>query len=118
MNHPTLKFNLSGHMAVGYEVAPLVGVEWSHDTTALESEVREVVLALPHRDRLLRGEPAQVILPSWSPAAALILAEWHGQFGSWPIVQWAVPGAHGFEYRSTSVCDLNRIRQTARLRRN
>ncbi len=64
MNLPMLKFNLSGHVAAGFETSDLVGVSFSPYAAELETEIRNVVTALPFRDRLLAGEKACVLLPS------------------------------------------------------
>jgi hypothetical protein len=111
------KFNFSGHPVADFEVAPLVGANLPADGPGIAETLRETLLALPGREAILRGESAEVVLPGLSQAAAILLAEWHGQFGNWPHIRWAVRGADGFSWPETAKANLNEIRESARTAR-
>ena len=111
------KYNFSGHPVAGFEVAPLVGVNLPTDGEALRRYVRELISTLPGRDRLLAGAPVEVILPGLSWAAGAVMAEWHGQFGSFPTIRWSVRGEGGFVWPDTARTDLQDVRDSARLQR-
>ena len=66
------KFNFSGHPVAGYDIAPFVGANLPTDGDGLAVAVREVLLALPGREAILRGETAEIILPGLSQAAAVL----------------------------------------------
>ena len=84
------RFNFSGHPVRGFDIAPFFGTEFPTAGEELQQVMREILLALPHRKDLLAGEIAEVILPGLSQAAAILLAEWHGQYGNFPRIRWAV----------------------------
>jgi hypothetical protein len=73
----TMKVNFSGHPVAGFDVAPFVGANLPTDAAALAATVRETVLALPEREKLLQGAPVEVILPGLAHAAACVLAGQH-----------------------------------------
>lgn len=107
-------YNFSGHPVDGYEHAPFVGVNFPSEGAGLAKMIREALQALPGREALLAGAAAYVILPGLSHAAAILLAEWHGQFGSFPRICWAVRHESGFVWSDGAAADLNEIRLTAR----
>lgn len=111
------RFNFSGHPVAGFEIAPLVGANLPADGAGLAETIREVLLALPGREDILRGGAAEIILPGLSQAAALLLAEWHGQFGNWPSIRWATRGPGGFAWPDEAKADLNEVRESARTAR-
>ena len=111
------KINFSGHPVEGFPVAPFVGANLPTDGESLAAVVRETVLALPERESLLRGAPLEVILPGLAHAAACVLAELHGQFGSFPRIRWAVRGESGFTWPETATADLAAVRESARTAR-
>lgn len=114
------KFNFSGHPVKdiqGFDIAPLVGANLPNDGASLAAFVRETLLALPGRAEILAGDVPEVILPGLSQAAAVFLAEWHGQFGNWPMIRWAVRGPSGFTWPDEAAADLNEIRNSARTAR-
>jgi len=113
-----LKVNFSGHPVAGFEVAPLVGANLPTTTGKdLAEYIREILLSLPSRDSLLSGAAAEVILPGMAAAAAVVLAEWHGQYGAFPRIRWAVRGPSGFEWPEAASADLQSIRTSARTAR-
>lgn len=112
-----MRFNFSGHPVAGFEIAPLVGANLPVDGPSLAATVREVLLALPGREELLAGAAAEVILPGLSHAAGVMLAEWHGQFGSFPVIRWAVRGEKGFSWPEEAILDLADVRESARTAR-
>jgi hypothetical protein len=112
-----LRFNFSGHPVAAFEIAPLVGANLPSDGQELAEYIRELLLSLPERERLLAGEPGEVILPGLAQAAALLLAEWHGQFGNWPSIRWATRGPDGFTWPEEAKADLNAVRESARTAR-
>jgi hypothetical protein len=69
---------------------------------------------MPNRESLLRGGRATVVLPGLAHVAGILLAEWHGQFGNWPTIRWAVRTEHGFVCSENSMADLNLVREFAR----
>lgn len=112
------KINFSGHPVEGYDIAPFVGANFPMDNGAeLTEMMRETLLALPHRGDLLEGGAAEVILPGMAPAAALLLAEWHGQFGGFPRIAWAVRGDDGFAWPESAKANLADVRESARTAR-
>ena len=113
------KYNLSVHPIEGMDLAPFIGVNLPNEANALVMTIREILLHLPYRESLLRGEAAEVVLPGLSAAAAIFLAEWHGQFGNWPSIRWAVKKEEGgFAYPPTAMADLNEVRANARIARS
>lgn len=111
------QFNFSGHPVAGFEIAPFVGANLPADGESLRAYVRETLLSLPGREDLLRGASAEVVLPGLSQAAGIVLAEWHGQFGSFPSIRWAVRTDQGFTWPDTATADLADVRETARTAR-
>lgn len=109
------KINLSGHPVSGFD-STLVGVNLPmEDAATLVTKLTEVLLAHPCREGLLHGEAAEVVLPGMAPAAAIALAVWHGQFGQFPAVRWAVRGKEGaFTWPEAARCDLQNVRTEAR----
>ncbi len=112
-----MKVNFSGHPVAGFDVAPFVGANLPTDAAALAATVRETVLALPEREKLLQGAPLEVILPGLAHAAACVLAELHGQLGHWPTIRWAVRGAEGFTWPDEATLSLDDVRESARTAR-
>jgi hypothetical protein len=112
-----MKINFSGHPISGFEVAPFVGANLPNDAAALAAVVRETVLALPEREKLLQGGPLEVVLPGLAHAAACVLAELHGQFGHWPQIRWAVRGPEGFSWPDEAKLTLDDVRESARTAR-
>ncbi|MSU75112.1 MAG: hypothetical protein EXS55_01170 [Candidatus Magasanikbacteria bacterium] len=111
------KINFSGHPVTGFEIAPFVGANLPMEGSALAEYVRETLLALPGREELLKGETVELVLPGMSSVAGVLLAEWHGQYGSFPTIRWAVRGAAGFEWPETAISDLQEVRTSARTAR-
>lgn len=111
-----LRYNFSGHPVnlEGFEVSPCVGREFPADGNELLKDIRNLLLALPQRDRLLAGEIGEVILPGLSQAAAILLAEWHGQFGNFPSIRWTVLVDGKFSYPTEATSNLNEVRRSAR----
>ena len=112
-----IKINFSGHPVAGFEIAPFVGANLPTSGRELAETVRETLLALPGREELLAGAGAEVILPGLSHAAGVLLAEYHGQFGNWPTIRWAVRGEKGFTRPDEAGADLNAVRESARTAR-
>ena len=113
----THKLNFSGHPVTGFAIAPLVGANLPTDGDGLAATLREILLSIPGREGVLRGEPAEIILPGLSHAAGLLLAEWHGQFGNWPVLRWSRRTDKGFEWPDDAVANLNDLREAARTAR-
>lgn len=112
-----IKVNFSGHPVTGFAIAPFVGANLPTDSVALAATIRETLLALPEREALLTGAQAEVILPGLAHAAGHVLAEWHGQFGGFPVIRWAVRGTAGFEWPESAISDLAAVRESARTAR-
>lgn len=112
-----IRVNFSGHPVAGFEIAPFVGANLPVDGESLAATVRETLLALPSREELLKGEASEVILPGLSHAAGTLLAEWHGQFGSFPGIRWAVRGEAGFGWPEEAMLNLADVRESARTAR-
>lgn len=112
-----IRINFTGHPVKGIELAPFVGVNFPTDGRGLAEMIREVLLALPDRPALLAGEQAEVALPGLSHAAGVLLAEWHGQFGGFPRIRWAVRNDSGFAWPDDAAADLAAVRETARTAR-
>ncbi len=113
-----IKYNFSGHPVPGFELAFFIGREFPSDGTALVLTMRDTLLQLPHRNELLLGEIPQIVLPGLSQAAAVLLAEWHGQFGNFPRIQWATRRDNAFVYPAESSADLSMVRAQARSARS
>ena len=111
------KINFSGHPVAGFEVQPFVGVNLPATGEELSAYVRETLLSIPNRPEILAGAVCEVVLPGLAQATAIFLAEWHGQFGNWPCIKWAVRGASGFEWPENAKSDLNALREAARTAR-
>ena len=80
-----IRINFSGHPVSGFELAPLVGANLPlFEGQELTAAIRELLLALPKREELLRGAAAEIVLPGMSPAVATPLAEWGGPVGWLP----------------------------------
>lgn len=113
-----IRVNFSGHPVPGFDLAPLVGANLPlHEGQDLAAAIREIILALPQREELLRGAAAEIVLPGMSPAVAAVLAEWLGQFGSLPSIRWAVRGSGGFEWPDSATLNLAEVRESARTSR-
>lgn len=112
-----MKYNFSGHPVSGFEIAPLVGANLPQDGASLSAYLREILLALPGREDLLKGGTTTIVLPGLSQAGAVLLAEWHGQFGSFPSIQWAVRGPDGFAWPEEARANLADVRESARTAR-
>lgn len=114
-----IRINFSGHPITGFSIAPLVGANLPvTDGARLAAYLREILLALPEREDLLRGAGAEIILPGMTCAAGILLAEWHGQFGSFPVIRWAVTGNdRSFSWPEATVMDLQGVRNSARTAR-
>ena len=107
--------NFSGHPVAGFEVAPLIGVNLPLDNAeGLIEAIGAVLDALPMRDELKAGAATEVVLPGMSTACGVFLAQWHGRFGSFPKIRWAVRGDNGFEWPKDARADLQAIRLQAR----
>jgi len=113
------KINFSGHPVAGFDLAPLVGANLPLvEGQDLSAALREILLALPGREDLLRGCAAEIVLPGMSPAVAALLAEWVGQFGFLPRIRWAVRGTGGsFEWPDSATLNLAEVRESARTSR-
>lgn len=111
-----IRINFSGHPVPGFGIAPLVGANLPLTSGEELSEyVREIILALPQREELLCGAAAELVLPGMTPAVAVVLAEWVGQFGSFPRIRWAVRGESGsFEWPDSCSLSLAEVRESAR----
>lgn len=112
-----MKINFSGHPVPGFTVAPFVGVNLPLEVGPLTEKIRETLATLPGREELLAGAAAEVVLPGMSGAAGVMLAEWHGQFGSFPTIRWAIKGPTGFAWPEEGKADLQAIRISARTAR-
>ena len=117
-----MKINFSGHPVDGFHQAPWIGVNLPMATAAaLVAFVRAALMALPGREALLRGGPAELVLPGMAPAAAVLLAEWHGQFGGFPAIRWASKEAgcsfSKFSWTDDKRLDLDNLREEARTAR-
>lgn len=112
----THKMNFSGHPVVGFDIAPLVGVNLpvEADPAPLQAAIRKMLEGLTCDAELKAGAPAEIILPGMAPAAAVLLAEWHGRYGSFPTIRWSVRGPSGFAWPETAKADLQALRLDAR----
>jgi hypothetical protein len=112
--------NFSGHPVPGIDCAPLVGVNIpTNNGDELKKFIRETLKGLPDgiREKLLVGAQATIVLPGLSHASGVLLAEWHGQFGSFPKIVWAVRGPDGFQWPPDAAVDLDELRLEARTQR-
>ena len=112
-----VRVNFSGHPVENFPVAPFVGANLPVDGPSLAAYMRETLLSLPGREDLLKGASSEVILPGLSHAAGTLLAEWHGQFVSFPSIRWAVKGEKGFSWPDDAALDLAAVRESARTAR-
>ena len=114
-----IHINFSGHPISGWEIAPLVGVNLPPEAEKARALIRHVIGQLPEpaRRALEEGAAAEIVLPGLSWVAALLLAEWHGRFGSFPRIRWAVRGSQGFTWPEEAGADLQEVREEARGRR-
>jgi hypothetical protein len=117
---PTIKINFSGHPAKGFKIDPLVGVNLPmNGVEELLKAVKGCLDSLPEevKQSLYEGAKAEIILPGMAPATALLLAEYHGRFGNFPIIRWAIRDTDGFVWPVQAMGDLQSIRQEARTAR-
>jgi len=113
-----IRINFSGHPASGFEIAPLIGVNLSlEDAGELASQLASVLDELPCFTELKQGATAEVVLPGMSTACGVFLALWHGRFGSFPTIRWAVRGPEGFGWPESARADLQELRLQARTSR-
>ena len=112
-----MRYNFSGHPVSEIQYAPFIGVEFPSDVDGLTELIRDTLIDLPQRDEILAGAIPEVILPGLSNATAILLAEWHGQFGNFPSIRWAVRIDTGYQYPDDAKADLNKIRDQARTTR-
>jgi len=114
-----INLNFSGHPATIEAVtyAPLYGNLTISDSEQLREEIIEVLLSLEDFEALKGGETATIILPSMSTACGIFLASWHGLFGSFPIINWAVRTEKGFEFLPELNADLQGLRNEVREKR-
>lgn len=110
------QINFSGHPVAGFELAPWVGknLPVEADPAPLRAAVREALAGLSCDAALKAGAPAEIVLPGMAPAAAMLLAEWHGRYGSFPTIRWSVRGPGGFAWPETAKADLQSVRLDAR----
>lgn len=114
----TIMINFSGHPVPGMEIAPLVGKNLPMESgVALEAFVAATLDELPFQEDLKSGVAAEVVLPGMAPAAGVLLALWHGRFGSFPKIRWAVRGPDGFGWPDDACADLHQLRVKARTSR-
>ena len=107
--------NFSGHPVAGFEVAPLVGVNLDLSSgEVIQEQVRDLLLGLEQVSALKAGVSATIILPGMAPFAAAILSGWHGCFGTFPTIRWALRGPGGFEWPEEATLDLQAARLAAR----
>ncbi|MBU2542281.1 hypothetical protein KJ785_01825 [Patescibacteria group bacterium] len=110
--------NFSGHPVAGFDVAPLVGVNIPMDNVeGLTDALASVIDGLPMVEDLKAGATAEVVLPGMSTACGVFLCLWHGRFGNFPKIRWAVRGPNGFEWPEAARADLQAIRLQARTAR-
>ena len=114
-----INLNFSGHPATiqGVTYAPLFGNLTISDRKELQKEILEVLLGLEEFEALKGGETATIVLPSMSTACGIFLASWHGLFGSFPIINWAVRTDKGFEFLPELNTDLQDLRNEVREKR-
>ncbi len=114
-----ITLNFSGHPATlkGVTYAPLFGNLTISDRKELQKEILEVLLGLEEFEALKGGETATIILPSMSTACGVFLASWHGLFGSFPIINWAIRTDKGFEFLPDLQADLQDLRNEVREKR-
>ena len=112
-------YNFSGHPVVGFDHAPFIGLNFGKSADEILKVVQQTLQELPKREMLLQGEQAEIILPGLSQIAGILLAQWHGQFGNWPFIRWAVrdDSAGAFVYPESAIANLNLIRESARFHR-
>jgi len=87
------------------------------DSKELRAEILNVLLALEDFEALKGGETATIVLPSMSTACGVFLASWHGLFGSFPVINWAVRTEKGFEFLPDLQADLQDLRNEVREKR-
>lgn len=110
-----IRINFSGHPVAGVEIAPLVGANLPTATgEELTQFVSSVLDALPCREELECGAAAEVVLPGLAPVAGVLLALWHGRFGSFPAIKWSVRTEAGFVFTDKARADLQELRLQAR----
>lgn len=111
--------NFSGHYAIigNQHLYPLLGNLPITDGEAMVKEIKETLQALPCYKSLLNGAACTVVLPSMSTAAGIFLSVWHGLFGSFPSIAWAVKTDLGFVFKSTNSIDLQDLRNEVRAER-
>lgn len=116
-----IKINFSGHSVdvEGFDISPLVGINLPTTADELVLAIRNTLSCIPDPEKraLEKGASAEIILPGMAHAAAILMAEWHGKFGSFPNVRWAVRGAEGFAWPDNALVDLQGIRDSARTSR-
>ncbi len=113
------RINFSGHPVAWAEFNPLVGVNLPVDDAGrLAEAILSVLDALPCRAELERGEAAEVVLPGAAGAIGVLLALWHGRFGSFPTIRWALRGPDGsFGWPDAARVDLQDLRCGSRTSR-
>lgn len=111
--------NFSGHPATidGVTYPPLFGNLTITDSQELQKEVLATLLRLDDFEALKSGALATVILPSMSTACGIFLATWHGLFGSFPAIAWAIRTENGFEFLPDLRTDLQSLRNEVRGKR-
>lgn len=114
----SIRINFSGHPVSGFDIAPLVGVNLTTNSSDdLLGEIDNVIDGLPQSvlSQLLQGAAAEIVLPGMSSAASVLIANWHGRFGSFPAIRWAVRGEAGFTWPDEASVSLQSIRDESRM---
>jgi len=111
--------NFSGHPAIvnGTTHQPKVGMLDQTSPETLINQLETILLELDEFEDLKAGQTATIILPSMSTAVAPFLAIWHGLFGTFPIIRWAVRTETGFVFEPDLQIDLQNLRNEVRTKR-
>lgn len=111
--------NFSGHPTNinGVTYQAKIGMLDFTDPSILISQLQEVLMNLEEFEQLKSGATATIILPSMSTAVAPFLAMWHGLFGSFPVIRWAIRTEKGFEFLDSCEIDLQELRNVVRKER-
>ncbi len=111
--------NFSGHPTVASDVEVQLGSLPLEDSAKLEEAISAAIDGLPKKviEASQIGRPITLILPGMSAACAVLLAAWHGRFGHFPAIWWAVRQEGAFVFTNRSRLDLQDVRHSARARR-
>ncbi len=102
----------------GYPIAQLIDIPCQFDNAAeFEPQIRSIIDAIDIDQ--WEGRRILIVPPGLAPAAAVLLAEFHGRLGHFPEIVRIRPNHNAPEpYEVAEIINLQQVREKARKTRN